>query len=491
MIGFKNNREIDLVLEYIRKQIEGENTVKPKVKQKQHQAILELFDILLETSDTNYKKTIELLGESTKLSEFDVNMKFNANKLKNIANELLESSHTNMAVVKQTMININESTSAMGKSTEVLEHISYKSESLMQTNKDNVQQLEDMSDIKEVVFENAKIMEDKINTLEQLSKSVDEIVEGVKGIAEQTNLLALNASIEAARAGEQGRGFAVVAEEIRKLAEGTKQKLTAMQSFTQNIRHATTESIKSVNMTITSIEEMGGKIDCVNSSFEGSVEDLNKTVVHIQNLSMTMQELSSSAQEIDAAMQAIAGESEVINQMSKEVSIQADRTSDAASSIGQIDDAMVDSIKGLLNIINQGAHPISNKKCTETIEKAIAAHRLWVKKLTRMVQTREIQAIQGDGNKCEFGHFYNGVQIQHSLVKEKWNRIDVIHQQLHKQGHEVVEQLEQKKYQQAEHGLEEILEISTRIIEQLKEIQQLIQQLDKQGERVFEIHFMK
>ena len=45
----------------------------------------------------------------------------------------------------------------------------------------------------------------------------------IEGIASQTNLLALNAAIEAAKAGENGRGFAVVAEEVRTLAEASKE----------------------------------------------------------------------------------------------------------------------------------------------------------------------------------------------------------------------------------------------------------------------------
>lgn len=72
------------------------------------------------------------------------------------------------------------------------------------------------------------------------SKRVGEInalTEEILAISSQTNLLALNASIEAARAGEAGRGFAVVAEEIRSLADNSRQAVDKIRHVTEDVVH--------------------------------------------------------------------------------------------------------------------------------------------------------------------------------------------------------------------------------------------------------------
>lgn len=69
----------------------------------------------------------------------------------------------------------------------------------------------------------------------QRVQEIDTLTEEILAISSQTNLLALNASIEAARAGEAGRGFAVVAEEIRQLADNSRQAVDKIRQVTEGV----------------------------------------------------------------------------------------------------------------------------------------------------------------------------------------------------------------------------------------------------------------
>ena len=136
------------------------------------------------------------------------------------------------------------------------------------------------------------------------------LADSILNITAQTNLLALNASIEAARAGEAGKGFAVVAEEIRVLAEQSKDAVANIQAVTENVNKAvgnlTSDSNRLLDFVDTDI------VECLNG-FEKMADDYNMDASNINDLvsdfSATSEELVASISNITQAIDGITSAS--------------------------------------------------------------------------------------------------------------------------------------------------------------------------------------
>jgi len=123
---------------------------------------------------------------------------------------------------------IEEIVNAMGVVYETVDRVAKSAKTLATAGQESIKQ--------------AKLLQEK-------NADTVKVIDFITNIAGQTNLLGLNAAIEAARAGEQGRGFAVVAEEVRKLAEQSREATEKIQLTLNQMNDAVTEISKTIENT--------------------------------------------------------------------------------------------------------------------------------------------------------------------------------------------------------------------------------------------------
>ena len=155
------------------------------------------------------------------------------------------------------------------------------------------------------------LVAESIIKLSEQSLAIGEIISTVNDLAEQSNLLAVNAAIEAAKAGEHGKGFTVVAQEVKTLADLSKQATGQVRTILNDIQKATSNAVMSTEK-VTRAVETGVK------QFSESVEVIDKIAARSAVASdASMQILSSSQQQL-VGMKQITQAMESIKQASEQ-----------------------------------------------------------------------------------------------------------------------------------------------------------------------------
>ncbi len=248
-------------------------------------------------SSSEVTKSMEDIADgSTELAHFVQN---GASITRQLSDEFDVVSHS----IEDIRATMEQMTNQQNDSTSVLEH-------LVATTNENEEATAHINEV--------------IARLNGRMETIVSVIGTIQAIAEQTNLLALNAAIESARAGEVGQGFAVVANEIRTLADQSRESTEDIRQIIENIYADTSLTVDAMSEVTTKTTEQTKAVDTVRASML-SLNESTSAVTTLVNTSI------ASIQQLNEEAGTLANEIESMSAISEEQAA----TSTQATSIMQ------------------------------------------------------------------------------------------------------------------------------------------------------------
>lgn len=153
-------------------------------------------------------------------------------------------------------------------------------------NNNNAQESTNINMLMMEVVELGGHLKEALTSIETLMQGLQSNNEEIAGVADETNLLSLNASIEAARAGSAGRGFAIIAENIKKLAESSKE--TALDSGKNQEKIG--EAVATLQERAEKLIEIIGNVNDKVTSLAAATEEIAAATVEVGNVADNLKE---------------------------------------------------------------------------------------------------------------------------------------------------------------------------------------------------------
>lgn len=253
---------------------------------------------------------------------------------------------------RQTQI-VNQSTASMDEMVTAIDIIT----------EDNEKMLNSSEDVAKLVKQGSALMHDTTTQMASISETIGSSIETINemakntenirnvtsiitSIAEQTNLLALNAAIEAARAGEHGKGFAVVAEEVRNLAEQSKQSTEEIGRMIDTIIEDVLQVVSSTDEGHRRVEEglvYTRKTNAIFAEIEDATSDVSEKVATV----------SSAIEEIRAMTDEVANGAKQVEELAVQASAEAQSTSAATEEQLAANEEITSSAQTLASLAEQ------------------------------------------------------------------------------------------------------------------------------------------
>lgn len=279
-----------------------------------------------------------LNGSSNSLTDFSENIRRNFAAINesitniNFAIEEIATTATTQANEAQDVADqMNEMGVAVTKASDNIGTLKMSTEVMENTNHEVSDTLDSLVTISNNTRESIEIVQRQTNDTNQSAMEIQDVVDFISDIAGQTNLLSLNASIEAARAGEQGKGFAIVANEVRLLAEQSRQAADQIEEIVRKLIDNSNSNVNAMNTVMDEIKVQHDKLDQTKAAFE----HLN---TEISNVIDAVDGIAEEIAVVDQAKNKVYGNLESLAAISEEYAASTQQTSATMTQISELVD---------------------------------------------------------------------------------------------------------------------------------------------------------
>ena len=269
--------------------------------------------LLLQT----FKRMVENLRSQTLAIQEGINV------LAAAAGEILSSTALIASGAAETATAVNETTVTVEEVKQTTELSSQKARNVansaqrsLEVSQQGRKSVEDAVHGMSRIREQMETVAESIVSLSEQSQAIGEIITTVNDLAEQSNLLAVNAAIEAAKAGEHGKGFAVVAQEVRSLAEQSKQATAQVRTILNDIQKATNAAVMATEQGSKAVEagekqsvEAGEAIRLLSDSIAESANSSAQIAASSQQQMVGMDQVGLAMENIKEASTMSVGSS--------------------------------------------------------------------------------------------------------------------------------------------------------------------------------------
>ena len=440
----------------------------------------------LDAGRTEFNQLVQGVFTSVmKISALDLSLHDCMDQITDISGSVHTVAEKVVDASRRTEINMSEVVSVHEGFTKNAIQISEASSEISEQMGVSTSELNDIVIKSESTIRNSHEVKQDMEQLMSVLKNMNEVIKGINSISEETNILALNASIEAARAGDAGKGFAVVAQQIRALADETRQLTVDMDGLVSRIGEASQKSCDSLDKTVDEMNEMQENLSRVLKINESNEKSISEIAENVATIAASGEEIFSTVSTVQSQMSELNEDCMLLEEQVAAMSRVSTDLQSSVSPVKEVEKELDSAAKRMGTMVNDVFYMLDNQIFLNAVQSAVGAHQKWLGTLKSMVEERRSKPLQLDDTKCAFGHFYHAMKPRNKAVADIWAGLGEKHRHFHGYGHSVISAIEQGDYDSAELEVEEAEKLSGELIADFNKIIEITKALDASKQAVF------